>query len=57
MLVLVCSSLVLAACGGKSPTTAGATQSGAAGAKKAALVIAQGGLGDGAYNDLAYKGF
>ena len=57
MLVLVCSSLVLAACGGKSPTTsAAATQSGA-GAKKAALVIAQGGLGDGAYNDLAYKGF
>jgi basic membrane protein A len=26
-------------------------------AKKAALVVAQGGLGDGAYNDLAYKGF
>ena len=58
VLALVCSSLVLAACGGKSPSTStGATQSGANGAKKAALVIAQGGLGDGAYNDLAYKGF
>jgi basic membrane protein A len=49
--------LVLAACGGKSPSTSNGASPAATGAKKAALVIAQGGLGDGAYNDLAYKGF
>lgn len=58
---------MLSACGGTAPgsgsdtnntTIAGGASSGApSSGKKAALVIAQGGLGDEAYNDLAYKGF
>lgn len=47
--------LALSACGGTAP--GGSAGSSGDSAKKAALVIAQGGLGDEAYNDLAYKGF
>src|SRR5688572_24064292 len=39
---------LLAACGSETPASA---------SKKAALVIAQGGLGDESYNDLAMAGF
>jgi len=46
--------LLLSACG-TSPTADKGSGSGSG--KKAALIIAQGGLGDEAYNDLAYKGF
>ncbi|GLY68030.1 BMP family ABC transporter substrate-binding protein [Amycolatopsis taiwanensis] len=46
--------LLLSACG----VAPGGGDNGAAGSgKKAALVVAQGGLGDEAYNDLAYQGF
>jgi basic membrane protein A len=45
--------LLLSACG----VTPGEGSGGSTSDKKAALVIAQGGLGDEAYNDLAYKGF
>ncbi len=40
-----------------TPGSSSPTGNSGASAKKAALVIAQGGLGDEAYNDLAYKGF
>lgn len=46
--------LLLSACG---VTPGGGNGAGSTSDKKAALVIAQGGLGDEAYNDLAYKGF
>lgn len=47
--------LLLSGCGGTAPGGSGGGSKGSE--KKAALVIAQGGLGDEAYNDLAYKGF
>ena len=50
----------MAACG-KSADSGSAggsgTGSSASSGKKAALIVAQGGLGDGSYNDLAYSGF
>lgn len=46
--------LLLSACG---VTPGEGSGGGSTSDKKAALVIAQGGLGDEAYNDLAYKGF
>lgn len=54
--------LLVSACGGTAPrgSSKGTNDSGSSGSskqKKVALVIAQGGLGDEAYNDLAYKGF
>lgn len=55
---LVCSSLALTACGGNTPGGSGqAGGSGGDAKKKAALIVAQGGLGDGAFNDLGNKGF
>lgn len=54
--------LSVSACGGKAPSGGQDQDGGSSEAKgnqsaNAALVIAQGGLGDEAYNDLAYKGF
>lgn len=48
--------LLLNGCGGTAPG-GGSNDDEGDSAKKAALVVAQGGLGDEAYNDLAYKGF
>jgi basic membrane protein A len=56
----VTAAVALAASGcGKSADSgsSGGDQAADAGGKKAALVIAQGGLGDKSYNDLAYAGF
>jgi basic membrane protein A len=49
----------VAACGKSADggSSSGGTSTGKAGAKKVALVIAQGGLGDKSYNDLADSGF
>lgn len=49
--------LAISACGGIDPADQSAVLRGAGDGKSAALVIAQGGLGDEAYNDLSYKGF
>ncbi|MBD3780289.1 MULTISPECIES: BMP family ABC transporter substrate-binding protein [unclassified Cellulomonas] len=53
---LAASALLLTACsGGDQPSGEGSGPSGGAGS--AALVVAQGGLGDESFNDLAYAGF
>jgi basic membrane protein A len=54
-------SITVGACG-KSADTGGtasssSSSSGTSSTKKAALIVAQGGLGDGSYNDLANSGF
>lgn len=50
--------LLLSGCGGTAPSSGTSGSDGtSSSSKKAALVIAQGGLGDEAYNDLAYEGF
>jgi basic membrane protein A len=55
MLVTILTVIsMLAACGSPAPA---ATQAPVVTPKKVALIIAQGGLGDKSYNDLAYSGF
>lgn len=49
--------LLVSGCGGTAPGSGTSGSDETASDKKAALVIAQGGLGDEAYNDLAYEGF
>lgn len=46
----------MSACGGQAPS-GGESEAEVDQSANAALVVAQGGLGDEAYNDLAYKGF
>lgn len=53
-MVAASALLLLSGCGGTAPS---AGKSDGSSGKKAALIIAQGGLGDEAYNDLGYKGF
>src|SRR4051812_27484227 len=58
--VLASAALAVAACGKSADggsSSGGGTSTGKAAAKKVALVIAQGGLGDKSYNDLADSGF
>jgi len=49
--------LLLSACSGTSSDSPSGSAGGDAALGSAALVVAQGGLGDESYNDLAYKGF
>lgn len=51
------SLLLLTACSGGTTDPAASGGSGDAAVKGTALVVAQGGLGDESYNDLAYSGF
>lgn len=55
ILVPAAASLLLLSACSTSPSPSGSTSSSKLG--RAALVIAQGGLGDQSYNDLAYSGF
>ena len=57
MLALAATALVACGCGKSADQSAGGEGGAAADGKRAALVIAQGGLGDGSYNDLAAAGF
>ena len=50
----VSAFFLLSACGGTAPSGEGPDT---AAEKKAALIVAQGGLGDEAYNDLSHQGF
>lgn len=49
--------LIVSACGGTDPSEGAGGVGDSVSGTSAALVIAQGGLGDEAYNDLAYEGF
>ncbi|TCO47963.1 BMP family lipoprotein [Actinocrispum wychmicini] len=56
-LTLLSVVALVAGCGGGSEQTSSSSSGAAAPSKKVALVIAQGGLGDESYNDLANAGF